>query len=283
MCAEPIAPGASETFGDSPLASFTPKAVRILKDRKAEFPEAANGRVKVIRANFRWALDPTNEIQGVAANPARDVPFLNPITRVDSTRGRSMNLSALKQQTRSARSRVLALALLAYTGARRSDVVLLGKQHVRDGRLKFTAHKNRNRVPRVIDILVLPELQAVLDASPTGDMTFLLTEFGKPYTAAGFGNWFVRQCRAVGLDHCSAHGLRKAAASIAAENGASTNTLMALFGWATAKEAEPYTKAADRRRLATDGTRLLVRSKHEQKSLTSNPQMPMVREKRAKN
>lgn len=176
----------------------------------------------------------------------------------------------------------LALALLAYTGARRSDVVQLGKQHVREGRLRFTAHKNRNRAPRVIDIPVLPELEAVIDASPTGDMTFLLTEFGKPYTAAGFGNWFARQCRAVGLNHCSAHGLRKAGATIAAENGATTSQLMAIFGWATAKEAEPYTKAAKRRRLATDATRLLVRSKHEQKTLASTPQNPPVREKQAK-
>src|SRR5262245_26092563 len=46
-----------ETFGNCPMARFTPKAVRILRDRKAQFPEAANGRVKVIRAIFRWALD----------------------------------------------------------------------------------------------------------------------------------------------------------------------------------------------------------------------------------
>src|SRR5262249_40992489 len=72
MCGEPIAPGAIETFADCPTARFTPKAVRILRDRKAEFPEAANGRVKVIRAIFRWALDPTNEIQGIGGNPARD-------------------------------------------------------------------------------------------------------------------------------------------------------------------------------------------------------------------
>jgi integrase len=283
MCAEPIAPGANETFGDCPLAKFTPKAVRILRDRKKEFPEAANGRVKVMRAMFRWALDPTNEeVQGIGANPARDVPFLKPKNKSGFHSWTVDEVERFEAEHPIGTKARLALALLAYTGARRSDVVRLGKQHIRQGQLRFTAHKNRNNKPRIIDILVLPELQAVLDASPTGDMTFLLTEFGKPYTAPGFGNWFRRQCRAAGLDHCSAHGMRKAAATIAAENGASTNTLMAIFGWETAKEAERYTKAADRKRLATDGTPLLVRSKHEQKSLTSNPQNPPVREKQAK-
>jgi integrase len=274
MCAEPIAPCANETFGDCPLASFTPKAVVILRQRKAEFPEAANGRVKTIRAIFRWALDPTNEIQGVAVNPARDVRFLKPKNKSGFHTWTVDEVECFEAEHPIGTKPRLALALLAYTGARRSDVVLLGKQHVREGRLRFTAHKNRKRAPRIIDIPVLPELQAVIYASPTGDMTFLLTEFGKPYTAAGFGNWFTRQCRAAGLNQCSAHGLRKAAATIAAENGATTNQLMAVFGWATAKEAERYAKEADRKRLATDATPLLVRAKHEQKSLTADTQTP---------
>ena len=47
------------------------------------------------------------------------------------------------------------------------------------------------------------------------------------------------------------HGLRKAGASIAAENGAAEHQLMAIFGWATSKEAERYTKAA-RKKIAGD-------------------------------
>ena len=280
MCGEPIAPGAIETLADCPIARFTPKAVHILRDRKAEYPEAANGRVKVIRAIFRWALDPTNAIQGIGGNPARDVPFLKPKNMGGFHTWTVDEVELFEAEHPIGTKTRLALALLAYTGARRSDVVQLGKQHVREGRLRFTAHKNRDRAPRVIDIPLLAELQAVIDASPTGDMTFLLTEFSKPYTAAGFGNWFARQCRAIGLNHCSAHGLRKAGATIAAENGATTSQLMAIFGWATANEAERYTKAAERKRLATDAT--LVRSKHEQKSLTSTPQNPPVREKQAK-
>ena len=50
------------------------KAVRVLRDRKRDFPQAANVRVKAIRRLFRWALD--DEIPGVKNNPARDVSCL---------------------------------------------------------------------------------------------------------------------------------------------------------------------------------------------------------------
>ena len=38
-----------------------------------------------------------------------------------------------------------------------------------------------------------------------------------------------------------AHGLRKAGATVAANNGATAHQLMAIFGWDTLKEAEKYT------------------------------------------
>jgi integrase len=48
----------------------------------------------------------------------------------------------------------------------------------------------------------------------------------------------------------AAHGLRKAAATHHAHSGATANELMAWFGWTTLKEAERYTRAANRKQLA---------------------------------
>ena len=76
-------------------------------------------------------------------------------------------------------------------------------------------------------------------------LTFLITEYGRPFTAAGFGNWFRDRCNEAGLERCSAHGLRKAAATSLAENGATAHQLMAWFGWRSLKEAERYTRAAN--------------------------------------
>jgi hypothetical protein len=51
-------------------------------------------------------------------------------------------------------------------------------------------------------------------------MTFLVTEFGRPFTPAGSGNWFRDQCVQANLHHYSAHALRKARAAALAEAGA---------------------------------------------------------------
>jgi hypothetical protein len=60
------------------------------------------------------------------------------------------------------------------------------------------------------------------------------------------------------LPHCSSHGLRKAGATIAAENGATAHQLMAMFGWNTVKQAELYTRKADRKRLSGEGMPFLA-------------------------
>src|SRR5262249_42172880 len=109
-----------------------------------------------------------------------------------------------------------------------------------------------------IEIPLLPVLQEVLDASPTGPMTFLMTEQGKPFTANGFGNWFRDRCNEADLPHCSAHGLRKSGATFAAENGATPHQLMSIYGWLTLPQAEHYTRTAERKRLAAEGMPLLV-------------------------
>jgi integrase len=88
-------------------------------------------------------------------------------------------------------------------------------------------------------------------------MTFLINDLGRPFTDAGFGNKFRDWCDQADLSQCSAHGLRKAGATIAANNGATAHQLMAIFGWDTLKEAEKYTAKADQQRLAQAAMHLL--------------------------
>jgi integrase len=158
----------------------------------------------------------------------------------------------------------LALALLLWTGVRRSDVVLLGRQHLKEGWFKILVQKNRNRTPVAVELPMAPELARIIDASPVGDLTFLVTQYGKAFTGDWFGEWFRDRCNEAGLAHCSSHGLRKAAAVRAAQNGATAHELMALFGWLSLAEAQRYTRAVDRRALAKNATRLM--SPNDEKS-----------------
>jgi integrase len=251
---EPIAPGSPRLFRDFPLSKLTSDAIEVLRDRKLAFPEGANNRVKAIRAVFKWAVKKKG-LDGRAlapGNPARDVPYL----RSNNPSGyHTWTLDEVRQFEErhpiGTKAR-LALALLLYTGQRRSDITRIGRQHVRDGKLTFTQFKGRNRKPKRLVLPVIRALQQVIDASPCSELTFLVNHFGRPFTDAGFGNKFREWCDQANLPHCAAHGLRKAGATIAVNNGATAHQLMAIFGWDTLKMAEAYTRAADQERLARD-------------------------------
>jgi len=141
----------------------------------------------------------------------------------------------------------LAFALLLYTIQRRSDVVKMGRQHIRDGVLRVTQSKTNKKLV----LPVRPELKAVLDATPSEHLTFLVTATGKPYGANHFSETFREWCDAAGLPkHCSAHGLRKAGCRLLAERGCSASEIAAWSGHDTLREVERYTKRADQAKLA---------------------------------
>ena len=141
----------------------------------------------------------------------------------------------------------LAFGLLLYTGQRRSDVVRMGRQHIdKNGAIRMRQLKTGAELA----IPVHAELDAIIAETPGDHLTFLTTQFGKPFTAAGFGNWFREQCNLSGLPHCSAHGLRKAAARRLAEAGCTEHEIAAITGHASLREITRYTKAADQVRLA---------------------------------
>ena len=81
-------------------------------------------------------------------------------------------------------------------------------------------------------------------------MTFLMSPRGGPFSPDAFAFWFRQRCREAGLEGLSSHGLRKLAATRLAEHGATAHEIMAVMGWTTLREAERYTRAANRKALA---------------------------------
>ena len=144
----------------------------------------------------------------------------------------------------------LALDIALYTGLRRQEVAILGRQHVKDGWIRITPGKTKKSSGAVVEIPMLPELAASIAATPTGDLTFLTSAYGEALAVDGRGNRVRGWCDRADLTHCTRHGLRKAGATIAAENGATDEELMAIFGWTTKQQTTTYTRAADRKRLA---------------------------------
>lgn len=121
---------------------------------------------------------------------------------------------------------------------------------MRDGWLRFTQFQNRNRRPILLELPVSLEMREILAASPLGDLTFLVTDRVKPFTANGFGNKFREWCDEAELHHRSPHGLRKAGARQLAEHGKTGHQIKVLTGHRTLKEVDRYTEAPRQKKLA---------------------------------
>ena len=109
------------------------------------------------------------------------------------------------------------MQLMLCTGQRKSDAVNMGWQHIRNG--KIAVQQEKTNTPLLIRIH--PDLEKALAATSRTNLTFLVTKHGKPFSVAGFGNWFRERCDEAGLPQCSSHGLRKLAATRLAEAGCS--------------------------------------------------------------
>jgi integrase len=254
---EPLSPGSEKKIGQCPLHLLEPKHIKMLRDRKVRegFPAAANNRLKYVSALLAWGI----ENDHLKSNPAREV---KPI-RYESDGYHTWTVDEVRRFEQfwpvGSKPR-LALALMLFLGLRGGDVRLLGRQHVQDGWVRIKPRKTaKKRNAETLELPILPELKRVMDASQMGNMTFIVTEYGKPFSDRGFGQWFSSMCERAGLTDCTAHGLRKAGATLAGERGASDLQLMSIYGWSSPSQAAVYTRKARRKKLAGEAMSLLSR------------------------
>lgn len=225
--------------GAVPFRAITRRHINDGVDRR--LPHAGNTFRKVMSQMFAWALS----VEIVPANPAQGATR----HRIRSDGHHTWTVAEVERfHARwpvGTRER-LAMDLALFTGLRRSDLAVVGRQHVRDGVISIRTEKTGG----VVHVPVLPLLQASIDALPGGGLTFLVTGHGQPFrSAASLGNWFRGACVAAGVPG-RLHGLRKAGATLAAEGGATAHQLMKMYGWKRLTEAEIYTMASDAKLLA---------------------------------
>src|SRR6516164_1184436 len=144
----------------------------------------------------------------------------------------------------------LVMEFALETASRKGEVVQLGPQHVRNGRIRI----ERTHGSEDVDIPISPQLQAACDAMPKQHLTYIVTATGKPRSKFGLGNDFANWATAAGLpSRCRLHGLKKSAMRRLAEAGNTAHELMAISGHKTLTEVQRYTAAADKKRLAESG------------------------------
>jgi integrase len=239
--------------GDKPVADLERKHLEAMQASKVKTPAAANHWLRLIKVLMSLAV-------------REGMRFDNPAADLDPIKIRSEGFHTWSEQEIAAFEAFWpvgskprqAFALLLYTAQRRSDIVRMGRKHVRGDVVDVRQQKTGKFIP----IPMHPELARILAATPAAiTPTFLMTAYGKPFTAAGFGGWFREQCDAAGLPkECTAHGLRKAACRRLAEAGCSANVIASISGHTSLREVERYTREADQERMARIGMAALIRT-----------------------
>jgi integrase len=216
---------------------------RLVDNRSAPFPCSGRMFLKVLRSMMRHAITvemrDDNPCDGVLAPKAPNKGF-HSWTDAEIAQFEAWHPIGTKPR--------LALALLLNTGQRRSDVVRMGRQHIGPNGLRVKQRKTKQELV----IPIHPELARVITATPNNHLTYLVTQFGEPYSSAGFGNAMRDWCDRANLPHCSAHGLRKAQCRRLAEAGCSASQIAAISGHRSLAEVERYVRAAEQSRLAAD-------------------------------
>jgi integrase len=238
---ENIMRGVLKMAGNQPLSSITGAAVKQGIDRRK--PYAARHFVDTLRGMFKWAV----EAEHVRTDPTAGKAVAKPKTKGFSPWTEDELAQYEAFWPIGTRERIM-FGVFCFTGLRRGDAAKLGKQHIRNGVITIDTEKTGTRVT----IPVLPELAEIIAAGPTGELSIIASKKGQPIRKEVLGNLFKKACRAAGIPNKSAHGIRKAAATRAANNGATVATLEAIFGWEGGKMASLYTKGADRKALAAE-------------------------------
>jgi integrase len=219
--------------GSKRVKNLRPEHVEALLARKAATPAAANRLLKLVRRLCRFAIrkgviitDPTIGAERYAENPDGFHTWTED------------EIAKFEEHHGIGSKPVRALRLMLCTGAARQDVIKLGRQSTKAGRIAY----RRGKTGGDVDLPILDELADVLADVPADQMLFLTHGQARPYKTESFGNWFRDQCVAAGLSHCSAHGLRKAGATRLANAGANVLEIMAFLGHRTPAEAQTYIK-----------------------------------------
>lgn len=234
-----------ETAGNREAVKITQAVIIAGRERRTHTPAQARNFLDAMRGLFKWAVkakhvkaDPTLEVE----NPPRK--------KGDGFRAwTEEDMAAYEAHWPLGTRQRVWLDVLAYTGLRRGDAVRFGRQHVRDGVGSIKTEKSSLTIE--VTLPILPVLATTLAAGPCGDLTFIAGERRQPLTKESFGNLFKAACRAAGVPG-SAHGVRKIAATRAANAGATVAQLEAIFGWVGGAMASHYTRSADRKRLAIE-------------------------------
>ncbi|MET3559886.1 integrase [Bartonella japonica] len=239
-----------DSVGNIPYQAIEKKHIIAGVERRKETPASARNFLKALNSLFKWAIEQglleDNPALGIKRPPLKNKEGFPAWTEEDIEK-------YYKQWTHGTHERVW-IDVLLYTGLRRGDAIRIGWKDIKDDIIHLKTEKSKFQTD--VFLPILPELAKTLKIGPIGDETFICGKGGKKLTKESFGNLFRKACNEANIKK-SAHGLRKLAATRAANSGATLSQMKALFGWTEDKMASLYTQSADRKKLAIEAIKKL--------------------------
>lgn len=237
--------GVVKQSGSAPYRAIDRLVILKARERRLHTPAQARNFLDAMRGLFRWAQAAGH----IKADPTAGVGNPKRKTGRGFAAWSEADVAAYEARWAIGSKERVWLDVLIYTGLRRGDAVRLGWQHIKAGIATLQTEKSGEKIS--VTLPILPVLAKTLEAGPTGDLSLICGDRKMPLTKESFGNLFREAARAAGVNK-SAHGVRKIAATRAANNGATVAELEAIFGWVGGGMASLYTREADRRRLAAN-------------------------------
>lgn len=221
---------ARERLGIAPAADVTAEDVRIIRDKMAETPGAANMFVRTLGSLYSWGRKRGH----VQNSPVRDVELLEQGEHEPWPEW-------LLERALAAETARLPVAMLYYTAQRIGDVCRMRWSDIRDGAIELKQQKTG----LTLTIPIHRELAALLDALPRTALTILIGPAGGPWTPHTLRRHLQVWAEAQGAQIVP-HGLRKNAVNALLEAGCSSAETAAISGQ-TLQVIEHYAKRRDTR------------------------------------
>lgn len=250
-------------YGERSAITMNARHVSNLINKMAATPSAANnlrkrlGQLFTLAVQLNWRTD----------NPAKNVSGI----RIKSTGFQTWQEEQIAQFEAHwplGTIQRLAFDLALYTAQRRSDVRVMGPQHVVGTSIKVKQLKTGKE----LTIPMHPRLIESILATKTGHLAFVTSAKGAPFSTKSFGMWFAKQCKAAGLTGYSMHGLRKAASRRMAEAGLTNQQIKAITGHVTDSEVSRYTREAEQVLIAQKAMEVMSLSHPGNSDLSHLPQ-----------
>jgi integrase len=260
----PVIEGLDRPFGESNFTKMGPRAVRLYIEavRRKYGGSTASTHRKLLKLLWKFARTLHQINIDDKPNPVPDVddPYVvreRPDENGVLQRGHLPWPLDVQERFKALCNpdHLLVFHLLLSTGQRISDIMAMQWPQFDGTHLHVTSIKTGVSASRRVPSDLLDMLKRKREERTA--LTICTNRDGRPFGECAVWSAFKRVLVKIGAPQLTVHGLRKTAAKLLAEQGASVEQIMVLGGWKSAETARYYVQLAGNKRIAASADDLM--------------------------